>query len=216
MNKILRFIFLIAILMLIASCSVWRNPEEKRKLFYKNLDSWKNFTMRGVAEVNYKSFAFRKDFVIKSDGKVLRADLISGGMFGASPSPFASVYIDSLILLKPPFGMPLKKKKIRGYKNFSEIWKFIDLKVKENENQLLGNFYFSDKESEIFLTDNYQLKKIVLKDKTKAEFEYSSKNIPKNITVYSKGKELLKLTVDEFIPQTKKIKPFRIKQIKTY
>jgi hypothetical protein len=163
--------------------------------------------MKGVASINYKSFVFRKDFVARSNGKVLRADLIGGGLFGASPSPFASVYVDSVIVLKPPFGMPSRTQKIKGYESFADVWDFLEEKIKDNEQLLLSDYAYIDKESEIFLNTDYQLKEIILIDKTKIEFAYNSQSLPKSIIVTSKGKELLHLIIDSFESEVKGITP---------
>jgi len=102
LNKTI-LLFAVTIILLTSCAVVSRySHNEKETLLLNHLNKWENFTLKGIIEVNYQIFSFRKNIQIKKTGNLFRADIFDTGLLGLSPSPFLTAYYDSLLTLKLP------------------------------------------------------------------------------------------------------------------
>jgi len=102
--KLSKFFLLLSLLFFISSCAFLLKPTEndKEKLLTAHLNYWENIRIDGIIEVNYKNFIFRKNITIKKNKKAFRIDIYDSGIFGMKPTPFFSVYYDSILTIRTP------------------------------------------------------------------------------------------------------------------
>ncbi|MBN1327154.1 MAG: hypothetical protein JW996_04325 [Candidatus Cloacimonetes bacterium] len=98
MNKLL----LIFLIISISACSILlkHDPEANRKLLEANLEKWKSFRIDGIIEINHNQYSLRKNFSMRKNPAAVRADIFDTGLLGLRPTPFLSVYMDTLIYLR--------------------------------------------------------------------------------------------------------------------
>jgi len=89
-------ISVLLIFIIIFSCSLNNQFQDKEQLLKKELYKWKTFQIDGVVEINYKTLRFRKDIQILKNENFLKITLFESGIFGLSPTPFLYFYSDSL------------------------------------------------------------------------------------------------------------------------
>lgn len=98
MKRNLLFLLLV-LLVLLTSCvskkaAVAIKYPKKVLLASDELQRWQSFKMEGIAEVQFKMFTFRKNFVLSKNKEALRFDLLDSGIFGFASSNI-SIYVDS-------------------------------------------------------------------------------------------------------------------------
>ncbi|HPY95852.1 MAG TPA: hypothetical protein PL063_01420 [Candidatus Cloacimonadota bacterium] len=98
MKRNLLFLLLV-LLVLLTSCvskkaAVAIKYPKKALLASDELQRWQSFKMEGIAEVQFKMFTFRKNFVLSKNKEALRFDLLDSGIFGFASSNI-SIYVDS-------------------------------------------------------------------------------------------------------------------------
>ena len=102
--KLNKFFLLFILLLFVTSCAFLLKPAEKdkEKLLITHLKFWENIRIDGIIEANYKSFVFRKNITIKKNSSAFRIDIYDSGIFGMQPTPFISVYYDSVLTIRTP------------------------------------------------------------------------------------------------------------------
>jgi hypothetical protein len=66
--------------------------------------------MVGIIELNYKEYVFRKSFSAQKNVEAFRLDVIDTGFMGLKPTPFFSLFADSLVYIKkfPEFELDIQ------------------------------------------------------------------------------------------------------------
>ncbi len=102
--KLNKFFLLIILLFFVTNCAFLLKPveEDKEKLLITHLKFWENIRIDGIIEANYKNFVFRKNITIKKNSSAIRIDIYDSGIFGMQPTPFISVYYDSVLTIRTP------------------------------------------------------------------------------------------------------------------
>ncbi len=98
-NKSFLYICLLLLLLLITACTpkatgLGIKHPKKLLLAHDELSRWQSFKMEGLAEVQFKMFVFRKNFVVSKNKEAMRFDMLDSGVFGMGASNI-SVYMDS-------------------------------------------------------------------------------------------------------------------------
>ncbi|HPM03101.1 MAG TPA: hypothetical protein PK816_13180 [Candidatus Cloacimonadota bacterium] len=76
---------------------------KKLLLARDELKRWQTFQMEGLAEVQFKMFVFRKNFVLNKSREAVRFDMLDSGVFGMGASNI-SVYMDSTMQVNAMWG----------------------------------------------------------------------------------------------------------------
>jgi len=138
--KIKTFFFELLFLILLVGCAVTVkfSDSQKEKMLRKTLEQWEHFRLDGIIEMNYQSFSFRKNITVRKNSERLRLDIYDAGVLGLHPTPFISVSVDSVIIVKMPGTDELTEL------TFPEFW----------ENEIIANYLNFDsifsRKAEIF------------------------------------------------------------------
>lgn len=92
-------LILILLFLLIQSCSINKKVIDQYSLLQEHLYKWQAFNANGIIELNYQSFAFRKNINLKKDSESWQITIFDKGIFGMKPTPFLAVKIDSVITI---------------------------------------------------------------------------------------------------------------------
>ncbi len=205
-NKIVILLILIS---LVSSCAIFTKLDkvQKEKLLLEHLNSWKSFRIEGIIEVNYKSFAFRKNIILQKNNNIIRIDIFSSGITGLKPTPFFSAYFDSVLVLRLPDQSESTKIKDIELKNisifFNELQGFYSQKDKIIENQSLIS-----RDYEVYFSYEMEIEKISLqKEKIKINLEYD--NDFSLISIEQDKKEVVNIQIDKITRNNIEIKPLK-------
>ncbi|MCK4312141.1 MAG: hypothetical protein KAW88_05345 [Candidatus Cloacimonetes bacterium] len=205
-NKIVILLILIS---LVSSCAIFTKLDkvQKEKLLLEHLNSWKSFRIEGIIEVNYKSFAFRKNIILQKNNNIIRIDIFSSGITGLKPTPFFSAYFDSVLVLRLPDQSESTKIKDIELKNisifFNELQGFYSQKDKIIENQFLIS-----RDYEVYFSYEMEIEKISLqKEKIKINLEYD--NDFSLISIEQDKKEVVNIQIDKITRNNIEIKPLK-------
>jgi len=182
----IKFNFLIIFVVFITSCSILSkySTKEKEALLIKNLQKWESFQLEGIVEVNYKIFSFRKNIVLRKKNDLFRSDIFDAGLFGLAPTPFLSIYIDSLLTIRlagkdelieiPPEELN---------KDFPYFKYLLDLKeIKNHKQQIIDNGKLEIDDLTFHFSKNMEITQI--------------QNVSKNFSVLlTYGKELEEISL---------------------
>jgi len=169
-----KFFLLFYLLFFISSCAFLLKPSEndKEKLLSEHLHYWENIRIDGIIEANYKNFIFRKNITIKKNKKAFRIDIYDSGIFGMQPTPFFSVYYDSILTIRTPdqkieqFDLQDNEKQYLSILfNLSDFLAIKDEIIKQKK--------LEHKDTTIFFSDNMKLSRISSSnDSTMVVFNY--------------------------------------------
>ena len=175
MFKINKLYFLI-FLAFVFSCSINNRIRNKNQLLKSEILRWQNYRIDGIAEINYKSFRFRKDIQILKNEKSLRITLFDSGIFGLSPSPFFNLYADSTIVTTTFMGKKSDYSRLNKNINLSSFLT-IDLSRKNIEDIInIGKLHRG--QSTIFFNQEMRITKIKLGCyNVEVDFNYSSEKL---------------------------------------
>lgn len=67
-----------------------------------NLNKWENFRIDGIIEMNYQDYSLRKNVAFRKLGDIVRIDIFDTGLMGLHPTPYISIYLDSLLTMRLP------------------------------------------------------------------------------------------------------------------
>jgi hypothetical protein len=96
-----KFFLYLLFLLLLSSCSSYRKDLiNKETLLVEEIEKWNQFRIDGIIELNYKEFVFRKQFIAQKNYDAFRIDVIDGGLLAFNPTPFFSLYADTLVYSK--------------------------------------------------------------------------------------------------------------------
>jgi hypothetical protein len=209
--KIKTFFFELLFLILLVGCAVTVkfSDSQKEKMLRKTLEQWEHFRLDGIIEMNYQSFSFRKNITVRKNSERLRLDIYDAGVLGLHPTPFISVSVDSVIIVKMPGTDELTEL------TFPEFW----------ENEIIANYLNFDsifsRKAEIFKEKKTKVGKLtyffsermvierIASQTFSFTFSYDNSQNPTTIYFYTKGKEIAEIKIDEIsyeIPEIQSLK----------
>ncbi|MCD4797223.1 MAG: hypothetical protein K8R49_08660 [Candidatus Cloacimonetes bacterium] len=191
MKKLIIFLTLISIL---TSCSIMLKPDslQKEKLLFKHLKSWDEFRIEGIIEANYKSFAFRKNIIIRKNTEAFRIDIFDSGIMGLKPSPFISAYMDSVFVLRMPQEFEFIEADDLMFKKISIIF---DLeKIYDEKDQIIKNGSLVIGDSEIFFSKKMKIRKIAF-PQMQINFHYNDEL--EFMSIEQNNKEIANIQIDK-------------------
>ncbi len=204
-----KFFLLFFLLFLISSCAFLLKPTEndKEKLLITHLNYWENIRIDGIIEANYKNFIFRKNIAIKKNKKAFRIDIYDSGIFGMQPTPFFSVYYDSILTIRTPdqnidqFDLQDNEKKYLSILfNLSELLVIKDEIIKQQK--------LNYKDTAIFFSDDMKISKISSsKDSTMVIFNYL--NDLDSIKFQKVDEELFNIQIDKITHPNEEIRKLK-------
>ena len=202
------FIYLFLSLLLFG-CATIQKPDftQKEKQLLAHLKKWENIQIDGIIELNYHSFSFRKNIVIKKKGNIGRIDIFDSGVLGLKPNPFMSAYFDSTL-----------------YVRFAEQTKFVELdksilkkdlpdlsfikifnELISNKNKIISEKEYRKNDFVFYFSDGMKLEKIELSPENfYVLFDYS-KELSK-ISIFKNSKEIANIQIDKITYKNIKIK----------
>lgn len=97
LNKLYPALLIVALLL--SGCAGWFGGGGAKQL-RANLDIWRAFRAEGVAKIESQGLALHKDAIIRKNGNRIRLDVLESGLFAASGAPFATVYLDTVLVMR--------------------------------------------------------------------------------------------------------------------
>ena len=202
------FIFLFLLLLLFGCATIPKTDfAQKEKLLSAHLKEWENIRIDGIIELNYRSFSFRKNIVIKKTGDRGRIDIFDSGVFGLKPNPFISAYFDSTLFVRlpeqPKFVGINNSSLERELPNLSFIRIFDELV--SNKKKILIEKEYRNKDFIFYFSDEMKLEKIELtQENFYVLFDYL-KELSK-ISIFKNSKEIANIQIDKITYKNIKIK----------
>lgn len=195
--KLNKFFLLILLLLFITSCAFLLKPAEKdkEKLLITHLKFWENIRIDGIIEANYKSFVFRKNITIKKNSSAFRIDIYDSGIFGIQPTPFISVYYDSVLTIRTP-DQQINQFNQGNKEEFdlSILFQLSDLFIMRDE--IIRHQKLNYKDTIITFSDEMRITKISSNNNsTTVFFEYL--NDLDSITLQNEEKEIINIQIDK-------------------
>ena len=204
-------VLLIGLLLTIFACSTVPKPRQlQEQLLSVHISSWKNLRIDGVAEINYKGFALRKNIVIRKNEEALRADLFDSGIFGMSPAPFAGVYFGDELWVTLPGKKSPEQFTTDNTEKLSTISEMIfnTEKLYERKDDIISGYKTEFENTVITFNENFQIEKIELADKNYyALFTYEEHL--SEITFWSNNQKAAEIIVDKINFEKQEVNKFK-------
>lgn len=194
-------ILLCIFFVLLTSCSYLgisfqKNP--KRILLTECSEKLREFKCEGVAEVNYKAFSIRKDFVLRKNTEAVRLDIVESGIFGLSPTPMFSLYIDSLITIKPQIKFLKKNINNKETKALSSTFINIHKLILDNSKKIIEDGILKINDIELIFSDEMLLQQIKSnKEKLTLNFLYDFSGNITELKVHKAEKSVMNIKIDK-------------------
>ena len=195
--RLLIFFFLFS---LFFGCATFQKIDfsQKEKLLSAHLKEWENIQIDGIIELNYRSFSFRKNIVIKKTGNLGRIDIFDSGVFGLKPNPFISAYFDSTLFVRFPEQTKFVEINNSSLKRELPDLSFIKIfdELVSNKNKILKEKKYRNNDFIFYFSDEMKLEKIELaQEKFCVLFDYS-KELSK-ILIFKNSKEIANIQIDK-------------------
>jgi hypothetical protein len=206
--RLLIFFFLFS---LFFGCATFQKIDfsQKEKLLSAHLKEWENIQIDGIIELNYRSFSFRKNIVIKKTGfrknivikktgNLGRIDIFDSGVFGLKPNPFISAYFDSTLFVRFPEQTKFVEINNSSLKRELPDLSFITIfdELVSNKNKILKEKKYRNNDFIFYFSDEMKLEKIELaQEKFCVLFDYS-KELSK-ISIFKNSKEIANIQIDK-------------------
>ena len=203
------FLLFSPLFLLLFGCATFQKTDfsQKEKLLSAHLREWENIQIDGIIELNYRSFSFRKNIVIKKTGNLGRIDIFDSGVFGLKPNPFISAYFDSTLFVRFPEQTKFAKIDNSSLKRELPDLSFIKMfdELVSNKNKILKEKEYRNNNFIFYFSDEMKLKKIELaQEKFCVLFEYS-KELSK-ISIFKNSKEIANIQIDKISHKNIEIK----------
>lgn len=203
--KLNKFFLLLILLFFVSSCSFLPKPAEynKEKLLYEHLQFWENIRIDGIIEANYKSFVFRKNIAIKKNNSAFRIDIYDSGIFGMQPTPFISVYYDSVLTIRTP-DQQISQLNQGNKEEFdlSILFELSDLLAMKNE--IIKHQKLNYKDVIIIFSDDMKI--IEIRSNTNSTIiSFNYLQDLDSITFQKEEKEIINIQIDKIIHPIEKI-----------
>jgi len=192
--------FLLYILILtLSSCVLIPQPGRaaKEKLLIEHLQGWNEFQLEGIVEANYNSFSFRKNIMIRKNNDAFRLDVFDSGFMGLNPTPFLSIYMDSTLVIRPPFSKEVLSAEEAGFKELDSTTFLFNLNdIINNKQIIISQQILEFPEYKIHFTDKMQIDKIIMKHKP-LEILFSYINELNQISILNDDKQVANIQIDK-------------------
>ncbi len=192
-NKIKFLLNLVLLLVILTGCATLPKPVNKRDLLLKNTNKWSNFSLEGIANINYKQLTFRKMILIKKNNDSFLANIIDSGVMGMNPTPFASIKIDSSLtvsMMGNSQKIPISSQLISSYFNSDFVMK--------HQNEIIKNLEYQTEQVSIYWNEEMQVIRISSQD-ILAKMNYDFKGDLAKLDIYYQEELVLEIIVDEII-----------------
>jgi len=144
-------------------CSLLSRPYISEKLLYKTLQNWQEFQFEGIIEVNYNNLALRKNIMIRKNLASFRIDIFDTGIMGLNPKPYFSMYMDSVVVVRPPFSEDVLTSSEAGLKDFELASCLFELnKLETYKSTIIHSQKIDLSNLKIYFSDKMQIYKIEL------------------------------------------------------
>ncbi len=183
---------------------------QREKLLSAHLKEWENIRIDGIIELNYRSFSFRKNIVIKKTGNISRIDIFDSGVFGLKPTPFISAYFDSTLFVRFPEQTKFAKIDNSFLKRELPDLSFITIfdELVYHKTKIIKEKEYRNNDFIFYFSDEMKLKKIELtQEKFYVLFDYS-KELSK-ISIFKNSKEIAKIQIDKISHKNIEIKSLK-------
>jgi len=210
MKFLLKIILFVIVLVLWSCATLTIDDYSKKEKFLSNhLESWKNFRIDGIIELNYKSFSFRKNISIRKNEQAFRLDVYDSGIMGMHPTPFITVYMDTIIILRLPFQTEnskldslFEKEKLPDFSEIFDVQKLIINKEKIVKSQNYENENYS-----LVFSNKMLIEKIVFTNPDSyIILEYDRNNELSDISFFYDEKNISNIQIDKISHQEIEIK----------
>ncbi len=194
-NKFLLYILILTL----SSCALIPQPGRaaKEKLLIEHLRGWNEFQLEGIVEANYNSFSFRKSILIRKNNDAFRLDVFDSGFMGLNPTPFISIYMDSTLVIRPPFSKEVLSAEKAGLKELNSTAFLFDLNdIIHHKQKIVSQQILEFPEYKIHFTDKMQIDKIMLKQKP-VEILFSYIDKLNQISITNDNKQVANIQIDK-------------------
>ncbi len=203
------FLVFLLLFLLLFGCATFQKTDfaQNEKLLSTHLKEWKNIRIDGIIELNYRSFSFRKNVVIKKTGNIGRIDIFDSGVFGLKPNPFISAYFDSTLFVRFPEQTKFTKIDNSSLKRELPDLSFIKIfdELVSHKTKIIKEKEYRNNNFIFYFSDEMKLKKIELaQEKFYVVFDYS-KELSK-ISIFKNLKEIANIQIDKITHKNIKIK----------
>ncbi len=210
MKILLKISFFILIIFLWSCASVSTGDySKKEKLLLKHLENWKNFRIDGIIELNYKSFSFRKNISLRKNEQAFRLDIFDAGIMGMHPTPFITVYIDTILVIRLPF--QTENSKLDSLLDMEKIPDFSEIldvqELDDNKEKLIKSQKHQKENYTLLFSDKMLIEKILFNaHDSHINLKYDRNNEVTDLSIYLDGKDIANILVDEVIHEKIEIK----------
>lgn len=198
-NLLKNKLFFVFIIFSLSGCVLITRPkkETKERLLFEHLQSWNEFQIEGIIEANYQGFALRKNVMIRKKNDIFRIDVYDSGFMGMKPTPFLSIYIDSVMIVRPPFSDEVITAAEAGMTDFdSSLFSFDTNLLFQEKDTIISRLVIEYPEYQIYFSDKMQIEKIVtLKNPISIVFNYIDGL--DQISVLQNEKQLANIQIDK-------------------
>jgi len=194
------FPFLLPFFLIIFACSLLKLDRDRdyELLLKENLEKWRSFRIDGIIEVNYKNYAFRKNIAVRKKESIGRIDIYDTGLFGLRPSPFISIFVDSMITIDLPENpnpvvvqteeISRNQPSLHYLMHLNDLFQFKTMIIKDhkiNLDQLIFEF-------------STEMELIMIKDKdTEDQIAFSYQDELIGMKFFNRGQEFAKIQIDK-------------------
>ena len=162
-----------------------------------------NIRIDGIIEANYKSFVFRKNITIKKNSSTFRIDIYDSGIFGMQPTPFISVFYDSVLTIRTP-DQQISQLNQGNKEEFdlSILFELSDFFVMKDE--IIKHQKLNYKDAIIIFSDDMKIIEISnVKSSSKITYKYL--HDLDSITLQKEETEIINIQIDKITHQNEEI-----------
>jgi len=203
----IKSVFLIGSLLIFFACStIPKSRQIQEQQLFEHLSQWENLRIDGVAEINYKGFVIRKNIVIKKNKNAIRADLYDSGIFGMSPTPFASIYLSEEILIQMPGQTSASQYEVKDEEDLKMIKKIIfqTEKLMKYKNEIIAGRKLKIGSVRFLFDKNMQIKTVALiNNEFQAHFNFAGDS--STVTATKNKERIITITADSFSFEKQKV-----------
>ncbi len=202
MKKILQLIIInLVIILFLSGCASIAGRKSKEVLLFDHLESWEQFRLDGIIELNAAQLRLRKNINISKNEDALSLDIFDSGFFGLKPTPLVAARIDSTFTLEAAdllkTAVNTDKLKIEDL-SIAKINEGLFL-LKQQTNTIIATKRANFEKSSFFFNDLMQIEKIELygSDNTLViVFSYHNNKNLNTIGFVIENKQIITITVD--------------------
>ncbi len=189
----------ILIALILAGCATSQKPIEAEEALVQHAKMWEQFRIDGIIEMNYRQFVFRKNIVIRKSGERFRIDIFDTGIFGASPTPFLTIYREDEILVRDSDGTRIADPATDSlYISWVGQLSMLSDVIQSNYHEILYNWEFEKNNFRYKFHWNYLLESITSLDgNNRLEFDYTKNDQLERIRYRENGAVVIDIMIDK-------------------